>query len=88
MLESLRELDAGEPGLVLISTGSPAANRELGLRAPILLDDGFAAGNAFGAMGTPSAVRLDSERRVASAVAVGAEALLALALAGASPIAA
>jgi peroxiredoxin len=88
MLESLRELDAGEPGLVLISTGSPAANRELGLRAPILLDDGFAAGNAFGAMGTPSAVRVDSERRVASAVAVGAEALLALALAGASPIAA
>jgi peroxiredoxin len=84
MVDSLRELDAREPGLVLISTGSPAANRELGLRAPILLDDGFAAGNAFGAMGTPSAVRIDSDRRVASALAVGADAVLALA--GAEPV--
>jgi peroxiredoxin len=84
MVDSLRELDAREPGLVLISTGSPAANRELGLRAPILLDDGFAAGSAFGAMGTPSAIRIDSDRRVASDVAVGADAVLALA--GAEPV--
>ncbi len=84
MVDSLRELDAREPGLVVISTGSPAANRELGLRAPILLDDGFAAGNAFGAMGTPSAVRIDSDRRIASDVAVGADAVLALA--GAEPV--
>jgi peroxiredoxin len=79
MLDSLRELDARESGLVIISTGSPAANRALGVQAPILLDDGFAAGNAFGAAGTPSAVLIDSDRRVASAVAVGADAIVALA---------
>jgi peroxiredoxin/thiol-disulfide isomerase/thioredoxin/uncharacterized membrane protein YphA (DoxX/SURF4 family) len=86
MLESLRELDTRVPGLVVISTGTPAANREMGLRAPILLDDGFAAGNDFGAMGTPSAVRIDADHQIASAVAVGADAVLALA--GAEPVAA
>jgi len=48
-------------------------------RAPILLDDEFAAGNAFGAAGTPSAVLVDKRGRVASSVAVGADAVLALA---------
>ncbi|MEO6859630.1 MAG: MauE/DoxX family redox-associated membrane protein [Solirubrobacteraceae bacterium] len=86
MLDSLRELDAHVPGLVVISTGSPAANRAMGLRAPILLDDGLAAGSAFGAMGTPSAVLIGEDRRVASTVAVGADAVLALA--GAEPVAA
>lgn len=83
MLESLRELDARVGGLVVISTGSPAASAAMALRAPILLDDAYATGNAFGATGTPSAVRLDADRRVASAVAVGADAILALA--GAEP---
>jgi peroxiredoxin/uncharacterized membrane protein YphA (DoxX/SURF4 family)/thiol-disulfide isomerase/thioredoxin len=79
MLDALRELDARVPGLVLISTGTPAANREMGLQAPVLLDVEFAAGNAFGAMGTPSAVRIGADHRIASAVAVGADAVLALA---------
>ena len=86
MLDSLRELDRRVPGLVVISTGTPAANREMGLQAPILLDDEFAAGNAFGAMGTPSAVRIGADHQIASAVAVGADAVLALA--GAQPVAA
>jgi peroxiredoxin len=84
MLDSLRELDAQREDLVVISSGSPAANRAMGLNAPILLDDGFAAGDAFGAMGTPSAVRVDADRRVASAVAIGADAVLALA--GSEPV--
>jgi peroxiredoxin/uncharacterized membrane protein YphA (DoxX/SURF4 family) len=86
MLASLRELDTRVSGLVLISTGTPSAHREIGLRAPILLDDGFAAGNDFGAMGTPSAVLIDADRQIASTVAVGADAVLALA--GAEPVAA
>ncbi len=86
MLDSLRELDAHAPGLVVISTGSPAANRAMGLRAPVLLDDGFTAASAFGAMGTPSAVLIGEDRRLASTVAVGADAVLALA--GAEPVAA
>jgi peroxiredoxin/uncharacterized membrane protein YphA (DoxX/SURF4 family) len=79
MLEDLRRIDASaSPGLVVISAGDPEANRAMVLRAPILLDDSFAAGKAFGASGTPSAVLIDERGRVASAVAVGAEAVLAL----------
>jgi peroxiredoxin len=83
MIEQLQAIDAslaaGATGLVVISTGDPEANRALGLQAPILLDDSFAAGQAFGAAGTPSAVMVDEQGRVGSAVAVGADAVLALA---------
>ena len=82
MLPELRALEeagpADAPGLVLVSTGDPAVNRQMGLSAPILLDQSFAAGSAFGAAGTPSAVLLNADRRIASPVAVGAEAVLAL----------
>jgi thiol-disulfide isomerase/thioredoxin len=52
---------AGAPRLVVISTGTVEANAEMGLRAPVLLDHGFATGRAFGAGGTPSAVLIDAE---------------------------
>jgi peroxiredoxin/uncharacterized membrane protein YphA (DoxX/SURF4 family) len=74
------------PELVVISTGSPEANREQHFRAPVLLDQGFGAGRVFGATGTPSAVILDEHGTVVSDVGVGAPAVLAmLALAGAVP---
>jgi thiol-disulfide isomerase/thioredoxin/uncharacterized membrane protein YphA (DoxX/SURF4 family) len=83
MIEQLQAIDAGLAAgptrLVVISTGDPEANRALGLQAPILLDESFAAGQAFGVAGTPSAVMVDEQGRVGSAVAVGAEAVLALA---------
>jgi peroxiredoxin len=62
----------GAPKLLVVSGGAIAANRAMGLRAPVLLDQGFAVGQAFGAGGTPSAVLVDAEGRIASAVAVGA----------------
>jgi peroxiredoxin len=62
---------AGAPQLVLISTGSPEANREHGLDSKILLDQGFRTGEAFGASGTPSAIVIDAEGNVASGLAVG-----------------
>ncbi len=67
------------PELLVISTGSPDANREQGFRSPVLLDPNFGAGRVFGAEGTPSAVVLDEEGRVSSEVGVGAEAVFALA---------
>ena len=70
---------AGAPKLVLVSTGTVEANREQGLASPILLDQGFATGRAFGATGTPSAVLIDAEGKIASEVAVGAPNVLALA---------
>jgi thiol-disulfide isomerase/thioredoxin len=69
---------AAAPRLLLISTGSVEANRALGLRAPILLENGFHTGFAFGASGTPSAVLLDAQGKVASQVVVGAPGILAL----------
>jgi hypothetical protein len=45
----------------------------------VVLDQGFTAGRAFGATGTPSAVLIDAQGRIASPVAVGAAAVLALA---------
>jgi thiol-disulfide isomerase/thioredoxin len=59
------------PQLVLISTGTPESNREHGLSSTILLDQGFRTGESFGASGTPSAILVDSEGKVASSLAVG-----------------
>lgn len=69
----------GAPTILLVSTGTVQANRALDLPVPILLDQGFVTGFAFGARGTPSAVLIDAAGRVASPVAVGAPAILALA---------
>ena len=44
----------------------------MGLSSPIALDQSFAAGQAFGTGGTPSAVLVDGEGKVASRLAVGA----------------
>ena len=51
----------------------------MGLSSPVVLDQHFAAGRAFGAGGTPYAVLLDEEGKIASEVAVGAQAVLELA---------
>lgn len=66
------------PQLVVVSAGPAETNREMGLRSPLGLDDGFQLGRAFGAAGTPSAVLLDAGGNVASGVAVGADDVLTL----------
>jgi peroxiredoxin len=65
------EQPKGAPQLVLISTGTPEANREHGLDSTILLDQGFRTGEQFGASGTPSAIVIDEKGQVASGLAVG-----------------
>jgi hypothetical protein len=83
MADQLREIDAARPGdgLLVISTGTPVENRRLGLLAPVLLEDGFTTGTALGATGTPSAVLVDERGAPISPVAVGADAVIALAAA-------
>jgi hypothetical protein len=51
----------------------------MSLRSRLVLDQTFRAATAFGATGTPMAVLLDEDGRVASEVAVGAQAVLGLA---------
>jgi len=67
------------PGLVLVSTGTVEANRASGFRSPVLLDQSFAAGRALGVTGTPSAVMVDAEGKIASGIAVGAPSVIELA---------
>ena len=69
----------GAPDLFVISTGQAQDNRSLALHSPIVLENGFSTGWAFGATGTPSAVLVDRQGRIASSVAVGAQAVLELA---------
>jgi thiol-disulfide isomerase/thioredoxin len=83
MLDDLKAWEANPPQdapkLLVVSTGSAEENRAMGLRSPVLLDQGFSAGMAFGANGTPSAILVDGKGKIASELAVGAPAVLALA---------
>jgi thiol-disulfide isomerase/thioredoxin len=62
------------PRLVVVSSGAEESTRAEGFRSLVLLDAEYAAGTAFQAHGTPMAVLIDAEGRVASAVAAGADA--------------
>ena len=83
ILEDLRAWEAnppvGAPRLLVVSTGSVETNQALGLRAPVLLDENMSVGSTFGASGTPMAVLVDAAGKIASEVAAGALAVLALA---------
>jgi methylamine dehydrogenase accessory protein MauD len=83
MLPNLKEWEAdppeGAPRLLVVSAGTEEANRQMGLSSTVVLDQQFSTGQAFGAAGTPSAVLVDAEGRVASEIGVGAQAVLALA---------
>lgn len=82
MLPELRtweaERAADAPRLLVISTGSAQDNRAMGLTAPVLLDNEFEAGRAFGATGTPQAVLVDADGTIASPLVAGAAAVLNL----------
>jgi hypothetical protein len=86
MLPDIKDWEAnppeGAPKLLFVSAGTEEANREMGLRSTVVLDQQFAVGRAFGASGTPSAVLVDADGQVASEVAVGAPAVLELAKSG------
>src|SRR5579862_5563467 len=75
------------PRLLVVSTGDAETNRAQGFLSPVLLDQKFEAGQLFGAQGTPAAVLLDSDARVASGVRVGAVEVLGLAREAAKSIA-
>jgi thiol-disulfide isomerase/thioredoxin len=69
----------GAPEMVLVTTGTVEANQAMDIPLRMLMDEGFSTGRKFGAGGTPSAVLVDGKGKIASDVAVGAPAVLALA---------
>lgn len=83
MLDDLKAWEAnppkGAPQLLLVSTGTVEENQAMGLQSPVVLEEGFSAGYAFGTTETPSAVLIDAKGHIASEVAVGASAVLTLA---------
>jgi thiol-disulfide isomerase/thioredoxin len=83
MLPDLKEWEANPPEeapkLLVVSAGTEEANKEMSLSSPVVLDQQFAVGRSFGASGTPSAVLVDKEGKIASEVAVGGPAVLELA---------
>ena len=83
MLDDLKALETnppqGAPKILVVSSGTVEANKALGLRSTVVLDQVFSVGSSFGASGTPSAVLVDEQGKIASEVAVGAPGVLALA---------
>ncbi len=83
MLNDLKNFESNPPKnapeLLIISSGSAESNRAQGFRSQVLLDQNFGAGSVLGSAGTPSAVLIDEQGRIASDVSVGAVEVLALA---------
>ena len=67
-----------DPELLVFSDGDPDDHKELKLRAPILLDKGYKTAEHLGMFGTPSAVILDENGRIATETGVGAANIWAL----------
>ncbi|MGH3994150.1 MAG: redoxin domain-containing protein, partial [Pseudonocardiaceae bacterium] len=69
---------ADAPKLLVVSTGDADRNRETGLKSPVILDSGFNVGRSFGASGTPSAVLVGADGKIASGLAVGGPTVISL----------
>jgi methylamine dehydrogenase accessory protein MauD len=73
-----RDRPDGSLDLLVISAGSADDVRGEGLSSNIVLDPDWTASGALGADGTPMAVLVDADRRIGSALATGADAVLEL----------
>jgi len=82
MAPSLGQLPEDGPDVLLVSRGDPEEHRRLaqehGWRCGVVLEEGWEVGQAYRASGTPTGYLLDPKGRVASDLAVGADALLSL----------
>jgi peroxiredoxin len=89
MAPRLGELPAGAPRVVLVSRGDPGAHRRMAeehrWRCDVLLEPGWEVATAYQASGTPTGYLIGPDGRIASDLAVGADALLSLVVGGPSP---
>jgi thiol-disulfide isomerase/thioredoxin len=65
--------------LLIASSGDPADTQADHFQSKVALDPGYSAGTAFGAGGTPMAVLIDQQGRVASDLLAGGAAVMELA---------
>ena len=82
MRQDLRDWEAhsrhSSDQLVVVSSGDTESSRTDGFASPVFLDPELKASTAFGAGGTPMAIRVDSGGNVASSLAAGPAAVLRL----------
>jgi thiol-disulfide isomerase/thioredoxin len=82
LIEDLKRWEAeppkGAPKIVFLNSGFDQDKRE-GFSSQMLIDQDFDIGPLFGTNGTPSAILIDGEGRIASSMATGATNILALA---------
>jgi peroxiredoxin len=75
--------DEGQPIPLVVTTGDAEANRQLvedhGIRCPVLVQKQMEVASLYKAGGTPVGYLIDEQGNIASEIAVGAQALLALA---------
>jgi peroxiredoxin len=73
----------GRPVPLVVTTGGTEANRKLvqeyGIRCPVLLQQGMEVASTYQANGTPMGYLIDAQGQIASEMAIGGPALLALA---------
>ena len=77
MVDELRDWDlargADDPALLVFSDGDKAENEKLGLRSPVILDEGHKTSAGLGMWGTPSAVLVNEDGVIISETAMGAD---------------
>lgn len=82
MKETIAEIEnthnGSAPNLIFFSDGNPAENRELGFKSPVVLDSRYEISKQIGMSGTPSAVLIDENGRIASGTATGEQKIWAL----------
>ncbi|MGI8812984.1 MAG: MauE/DoxX family redox-associated membrane protein [Pyrinomonadaceae bacterium] len=75
MMKGLREWDSSkgphEPNLIVFSEGEHADHAKLGLKSPVVIDNGYETAIELGMFGTPSAVLIDEEGYIVSEAAIG-----------------
>jgi methylamine dehydrogenase accessory protein MauD len=74
----------GSPELLVISGGTEEATRAEGFRSQVAVDRDSRASQALGAGGTPMAVLIDDQARIASDLAAGADEVMTMARAKAA----
>ena len=79
VLEWERNPPLSAPQLLVISAGDETSVRAEGFSSMVALDSEFDTGTAFGANGTPMAILIDGDGRIASGLAAGAESVFGLA---------
>ena len=71
-----QDKDYSAPRLVVVSSGDAEDTIDDGFRSTVILDPEFEVGQAFEAGGTPMAVVVDAEGKIASSIIAGGDAIL------------